>query len=109
MTTPAACTPSTKRPPVPATPDNAASQPEPYFREAGVGPAVVCLHSNASTSGQWRALIDRLLAPQFHLFAPDSYGAGKSPQWSSGTGSLAFAMKWNSLSRFSPEPVHRWR
>jgi pimeloyl-ACP methyl ester carboxylesterase len=40
------------------------------------------MHSNASTSGQWRALIDRL-APQFHVFAPDSYGAGKSPQWTS--------------------------
>ncbi|KAA1003728.1 alpha/beta hydrolase [Paraburkholderia panacisoli] len=82
MTLTAACTPSTKRPPVPTTPDNAAGQPEPYFREAGVGPGVVCLHSNASTSGQWRALIDRL-APQFHVFAPDSYGAGKSPQWPS--------------------------
>jgi pimeloyl-ACP methyl ester carboxylesterase len=82
MNTSAACTPSTKRPPVPDTPDYAANQLEPYFREAGAGPGVVCIHANASTSGQWRALIDRL-APQFHVFAPDSYGAGKSPQWPS--------------------------
>jgi pimeloyl-ACP methyl ester carboxylesterase len=41
---------------------------------------VVCLHSNASSSGQWRALMD-LLAPRFHVLAADSYGAGKSPAW----------------------------
>src|SRR5262245_3827311 len=52
----------------------------PFYREAGAGPGVVCLHSNASTSGQWRALVD-LLAPRFHVFAADSYGAGKSPAW----------------------------
>lgn len=57
-------------------------QPEPYFRESGVGPGVVCLHSNASSSAQWRGLLD-VLAPRFHAFAPDSYGAGKSPQWPS--------------------------
>jgi pimeloyl-ACP methyl ester carboxylesterase len=52
----------------------------PYYREAGAGPGVVCLHSNASTSGQWRALLE-LLAPKFRVFAADSYGAGKSPPW----------------------------
>jgi pimeloyl-ACP methyl ester carboxylesterase len=55
---------------------------EPFFREAGSGPGVVCLHANASTSGQWRELMDRL-APKFHVLAPDSYGSGKSPDWSS--------------------------
>src|SRR5215467_5787647 len=54
----------------------------PFFREAGAGAGVVCLHSNASSSGQWRELMD-LLAPQFHVLGPDSYGAGKSPEWSS--------------------------
>src|SRR3954454_185739 len=53
---------------------------EPFVREAGTGPAVICLHSNASTSGQWRALSDRL-APRFHVSAVGSYGAGKSPEW----------------------------
>ena len=52
----------------------------PFFREAGTGPGVVCLHANASTSGQWRSLVD-LLAPRFHVFAVDSYGSGKSPAW----------------------------
>jgi pimeloyl-ACP methyl ester carboxylesterase len=53
---------------------------EPFFREAGTGPGVVCVHSNASTSGQWRALME-LLAPRFHVLAGDSYGAGKSPPY----------------------------
>jgi pimeloyl-ACP methyl ester carboxylesterase len=57
-------------------------QLEPFFREAGSGPGVVCLHANASSSAQWRGLLD-MLAPKFHAFAPDSYGAGKSPQWPS--------------------------
>lgn len=52
----------------------------PFFLEAGTGPGVVCLHANASTSGQWRALMG-LLAPRFHVLAPDSLGAGKSPPW----------------------------
>jgi pimeloyl-ACP methyl ester carboxylesterase len=51
-----------------------------FFREAGAGPGVVCLHSNASSSGQWRALMERL-APKFHVLAPDTYGAGKGPAW----------------------------
>ena len=54
--------------------------PLPFFREAGSGPGVVCLHANASSSGQWRALMDHL-APRFHVLAADSYGAGRSPAW----------------------------
>lgn len=57
-------------------------QPEPFFREAGTGPGVVCVHSNAGSSGQWRGLMD-LLAPKFRVLAPDSYDSGKSPQWPS--------------------------
>ena len=57
-------------------------RPEPFFREAGTGPGVVCIHSNASTSGQWRGLME-LLAPKFRIFAPDSYDSGKSPHWPS--------------------------
>jgi pimeloyl-ACP methyl ester carboxylesterase len=52
----------------------------PFFREAGEGPGVVCVHSNASSSSQWRALME-MLAPSFHVLAPDTYGAGKSPAW----------------------------
>jgi pimeloyl-ACP methyl ester carboxylesterase len=54
-----------------------------YFREAGAGPGVVCVHSNASSSGQWRALMDAL-RPKFLVLAPDSYGAGRSPSWPAG-------------------------
>jgi len=57
-------------------------QTAPFFREAGTGPGVVCIHSNASTSGQWRGLMD-LLSPRFHVLAPDCYGSGKSPEWPS--------------------------
>ncbi len=54
----------------------------PFFREAGTGPGVVCLHSNASSSAQWRGLME-LLAPDHHVFAPDLYGSGKSVDWPS--------------------------
>ena len=53
---------------------------EPYFREAGAGPGVVCVHSNASSSSQWRALKETL-ASCFHVLAPDTHGAGKGPAW----------------------------
>ena len=53
-----------------------------FFRESGTGTSVICLHSNASSSSQWRELID-LLAPSYHVLAPDSYGSGKSPDWHS--------------------------
>ena len=55
-------------------------RPTLFFRDAGSGPGVVCLHSNASSSSQWRALMETL-APRFHVLAADSYGAGKSPEW----------------------------
>jgi pimeloyl-ACP methyl ester carboxylesterase len=58
------------------------TSPAAFFREAGAGPGVVCLHSNASSSAQWRALMDEL-APDHHVLAPDLYGAGKSPDWPS--------------------------
>ena len=54
----------------------------PFIREAGSGPAVVCLHSNASSSSQWRGLMDSL-SSRFRVLAPDCYGAGKSADWSS--------------------------
>jgi pimeloyl-ACP methyl ester carboxylesterase len=56
--------------------------PVPYVRQAGSGPGVVCIHSNASSSAQWRGLME-LLAPDYSVFAPDSYGSGKSPDWHS--------------------------
>lgn len=55
---------------------------KPFVREAGAGPALVCIHSNASTSGQWRGLMDAL-APRYAVLAPDSYGSGKTGEWPS--------------------------
>lgn len=55
---------------------------QPHFRQAGSGPGVVCIHANASSSAQWRGLMDAL-APTHHVLAPDSYGSGKSPDWPS--------------------------
>lgn len=43
---------------------------------------VVCVHCNASSSAQWRGLMDRL-APRFHVLAGDSHGAGRGPAWPS--------------------------
>jgi pimeloyl-ACP methyl ester carboxylesterase len=57
-------------------------QAVPFVREAGSGPGVVCVHSNASTSGQWRGLMERL-APGYRVLAPDSYGSGKTADWHS--------------------------
>jgi pimeloyl-ACP methyl ester carboxylesterase len=51
-----------------------------FFREQGEGTAVICLHSNASTSSQWRAL-GEALCERFRVIAVDGYGAGKSPPW----------------------------
>ena len=62
------------------TPDLDLPMREPYFREAGIGPGVVCVHSNASSSSQWRALMETL-ASCFHVLAPDTHGAGRGPAW----------------------------
>src|SRR5262245_16933919 len=51
-----------------------------HFREKGAGPGVVCLHASASSSGQWRPLMDRL-AGRFRTLAADLYGSGQSPAW----------------------------
>jgi pimeloyl-ACP methyl ester carboxylesterase len=64
----------------PATNEHGSIPPEPFFREAGTGSGVVALHANASTSGQWRGLMDQL-TPTFRVLAPDLYGSGRSPEW----------------------------
>ena len=55
---------------------------DPFFRESGAGPGVVCLHANASSSSQWRGLMERLVL-RHHVLAPDLYGSGNSPDWHS--------------------------
>ncbi len=51
-----------------------------FFREAGTGPGVVCIHCNGSSSAQWRPLMDRL-ATSRRVLAPDTHGAGRGPAW----------------------------
>ncbi|MFN9744183.1 MAG: alpha/beta fold hydrolase [Betaproteobacteria bacterium] len=58
------------------------SAARPFWREAGSGPGVVCVHANGSGCGQWRTLMARL-ADRFTVLAPDSYGCGRSPEWPS--------------------------
>ena len=58
------------------------ADPGAHFREAGAGPAVVCIHASASSSAQWRPLMDRL-AGRFRTLAVDLYGCGRSPTWPS--------------------------
>jgi len=53
---------------------------QPFYREAGGGPAVVCLHSSAGSSRQWLPLMD-YLAPRYHVIAVDGWSAGRSPRW----------------------------
>ena len=52
--------------------------PPPFVREAGAGASVVCIHSNASSSAQWRGLMENLSLTH-RVLAPDCYGSGKSP------------------------------
>lgn len=54
--------------------------PRAHYREVGSGPAVVCVHSSASSSGQWRALMDKM-SDRWHVLAVDLYGCGNSPPW----------------------------
>jgi len=51
-----------------------------YVREGGAGDPVICIHASASSSAQWRPLIDRL-AGRFRTLAVDLYGSGRSPDW----------------------------
>ena len=46
---------------------------------------MLCLHANASSSSQWRGLME-LLAPHFRVLAPDLLGAGRSAPWPVGKG-----------------------
>jgi len=53
---------------------------EPFVRDSGHGTSVVCLHSSASNSSQWRALADRL-SGRFRVLAVDLHGCGRTPAW----------------------------
>lgn len=50
------------------------------FVDQGVGQPVMLLHSSASSSAQWRALIERL-SGRYRVIAPDLYGYGGTAHW----------------------------
>jgi pimeloyl-ACP methyl ester carboxylesterase len=52
----------------------------PFVRESGQGVPVLCLHSNASSSSQWRGLME-MLSPHWRVLAHDLLGAGRSAAW----------------------------
>ena len=52
----------------------------PSLETTDASPGVVCLHANASSSSQWRALTSRL-AHDYRVFTPDTLGAGQGPAW----------------------------
>ena len=54
----------------------------PYVREIGAGPEVMCIHCNASSSAQWRALA-ALMSAKHRVLIPDLYVSGKIPDWHS--------------------------
>jgi len=54
-----------------------------YFREQGHGPLVILAHSDASSSAQWRGLMESL-GGEFRLRAFDTSGQGKSAAWPAG-------------------------
>ena len=53
---------------------------EPFIRESGSGPTVVCMHASASSSTQWRALSEAL-SDRFRVVAVDLYGCGRTAAW----------------------------
>jgi pimeloyl-ACP methyl ester carboxylesterase len=56
------------------------TMPTPYFREMGAGTPVVCIHASASSSAQWRSLMERL-ASRYRVIAVDLYGSGRTSAW----------------------------
>ncbi len=59
------------------------SDPLPFVRSSGRGPAVLCLHSSGSSSRQWDALASRL-GNRYRVLAADLVGHGKSAGWREG-------------------------
>jgi len=58
------------------------------YLERGAGEPVVLLHCSASSSEQWRALMESL-ADRYHVLARDLYGYGRTSPWRGSGFSLA--------------------
>jgi pimeloyl-ACP methyl ester carboxylesterase len=50
------------------------------YIDQGSGEPVMLLHSSASSSAQWRVLVDRL-SERWRVIAPDLHGYGNTTQW----------------------------
>ncbi len=53
---------------------------EVFYRKAGAGNPVICIHGSLRSSIQWQSLSDRL-SNRYEVFSPDLYGYGNSPVW----------------------------
>jgi pimeloyl-ACP methyl ester carboxylesterase len=87
--------------------DNKMRQIKLHTNQEGSGRTVICLHGSASSSGQWKALMEKL-SNRYHVIAPDLYGYGKSPVWNGGAEICLEdeAALLEPLMQLSTEPVH---
>jgi pimeloyl-ACP methyl ester carboxylesterase len=49
-------------------------------QDAYARPTVICLHSSASSGGQWRTFVN-MMQPGFRVLTPDLHGHGTGPAW----------------------------
>jgi pimeloyl-ACP methyl ester carboxylesterase len=59
-------------------------------RAVPTAPVVICLHSSASTGGQWAGLRDEL-GDAFHVVTPDLFGQGQAPAWTGAASDIVAA------------------
>lgn len=78
-----------------------------FYRDIGQGPLVILGHSDGSSSGQWRGLMD-LLQGEFRLLAFDISGQGRSSAWPHGKpwSLAAESAVINVLADLAPGPLH---
>jgi pimeloyl-ACP methyl ester carboxylesterase len=78
-----------------------------HFTDEGTGEPVVCLHSSAGSSHQWRALAARL-RDRYRVLAPDLHGYGRTSAWTRPRplGLHDEAALVAALARWCGAPVH---
>lgn len=78
-----------------------------FYRDEGSGPAVILGHSDASSSAQWRGLIETLHG-EFRLLAFDISGQGRSAPWPAQRpySCAADSAIVDALAGLAPGPLH---
>lgn len=78
-----------------------------YYREQGEGPLVILAHSDASSSGQWKGLMEDLQG-EFRLAAFDTSGQGRSASWPDDKpySTQAESAVVHALADSATEPIH---